>query len=183
MGYVKAGGRRPRSSWRLPTAYHPPLGKPLLVLLPCARRKPYSESPFHIAVAAALRDCEREVHFCTISEEVGIVPRELERSIPDYDTYPDEGGVARAAAALSDYISRYGHHYSSGFAYATSRTFRTIVKRGTAGSRLGVVLIPRDGSFSKRSAFFEFMRCRAELRAQVMARSNGSYGRNSKART
>jgi predicted RNA-binding protein len=118
-------------------------------------------------VAASLRGLDSNVHVCTISEEVGVVPRELEHEVPYYDTYPDQSGIKRASKELAKYVSRHSRHYSGVAAYATSRTFRAIVKQAALASGTNIVLLPREGRFEASSAFFEFMKKRTALRRHV----------------
>lgn len=169
MSFVHANGTKPSTRWKLPKSYRPPQDKRILLLLPCSKTKPYAFSPFHRAVRASLRGLDERVHYCTISEEVGIVPRELENQVPPYDTYPDEDGIERASEALSWFLSKHRGQYRCTVAYATSRTFRQIVQRAEALSGAELNLLPREGSFRKSSAFFEFMRRRSVLRRHVSA--------------
>lgn len=169
MSYVKASRTGPKPTWRLPRGYNPPKGRDVLLLLPCAKSKPYRNSPFHRTVRASLGRLESRIHFCTISETVGIVPAELEDTIPKYDTYPDEAGITRAASYLRRFLRRFARRYKLLVAYATSRTFRAIVRRATGGRRIRINLLPAEGAFSKRSAFFEFIRRRSGIRRFVIA--------------
>lgn len=165
--YVRAGGLRPSKAWSLPPCYRPPAGKDILLLLPCAQTKPYAQSPFHRAVASSLRGLENSVHYCTISEEMGVVPRELEGEIPYYDTYPNEAGVLRASLALATYLRVHGSSYSVKVAYATSKTFRRIVEAAAIAKPTDLVLLPHARRFRKSSAFFEFMRRRGDIRRHL----------------
>lgn len=182
MGYVVASGKRPRLAWRLPRGYTPPDGRDVLLFLPCAKSKPYGDSPFHRAISAALKGLETKVHVCTISEEVGIVPRELEHQVPPYDTYPNEEGIERASRALSSYLCMHRSQYRCAVAYATSRTFRQIVHRAEALSGIELHLLPREGRFRKSSAFFEFMKRRSVLRKHVSGKLSGCVQLSSSAR-
>jgi predicted RNA-binding protein len=170
MSFVSAEGVRPKTAWALPEAYRPPGGKRILILLPCSKIKPYRRSQFHRSVDRILRGLESHLHRCTISEIMGVVPREVEDQIPNYDTYPDERGVASASSALRTYLLRYGKRYAHVIIYATSRMFRRIARAGSNALSLSIELLPREGTFAPRSAFFEFRKRLRGLRRAVLRR-------------
>lgn len=61
----------------------PPSAK-VLLLLPCSARKPYSRSPTHRAIAAAVDACKAPhmVHKVVVTSPLGIVPMDIERFYP-----------------------------------------------------------------------------------------------------
>jgi predicted RNA-binding protein len=170
MSFVSAKGVMPKTQWALPESYRPPGGKRILIFLPCSKTKPYRLSPFHRSVDRSLRGLEPRLHFCTISETMGIVPREAEDLIPKYDTYPDDRGIGSAARALRSYLLRYGRRYTHIIVYATSRAFRRIAREGSRALGLSLELLPREGTFAPRSAFFEFRKRLQGLRRAVLRR-------------
>jgi predicted RNA-binding protein len=166
----------PKTQWALPESYRPPGGKRILILLPCSKTKPYRLSTFHRSVDRSLRGLEPRLHVCTISEVMGIVPRETEDQIPKYDTYPDDRGIESAAKALRSYLLRYGRKYGHIIVYATSRAFRRIAREGSRALSLSIELLPREGTFAPRSAFFEFRKRLGGLRRAILRRMLATAG-------
>ena len=75
--------RRPemgRFRARLIERYRPPPSKSILLLVPCAKTKPYRNSPSHRRLWAALEGLPHleRVHLVSVSSPIGVVPRELE---------------------------------------------------------------------------------------------------------
>jgi archaeosine synthase len=66
--------------------YALPSNRPVLLLLPCSARKPYSTSPTHRrlgeAVGSAGRETRDRVHQVVVTSPLGLVPRELEAFFP-----------------------------------------------------------------------------------------------------
>ncbi len=83
---------------RVAARYQPPVGKKIVVLLPCSAKKPYSESKSHQlfrrAIDAALGDARAYLSEVILTSPLGIVPRELERISPavNYDI-PVRGNI------------------------------------------------------------------------------------------
>ena len=71
---------------RLKTRYIPP-PLPVLLLLPCSAKKPYSESKTHKGIRKAI-SIRQWLHEIIVTSPLGIVPRELETISPaiNYDT-------------------------------------------------------------------------------------------------
>jgi len=69
---------------RIRERYSKPPSTPILLLLPCSARKPYSESRSHKRFREAVRSTERAslVHEVMVTVPLGLVPRELERFHP-----------------------------------------------------------------------------------------------------
>lgn len=69
---------------RVMTRYRPPTSPPVLLLLPCSARKPYSKSRTHRAFADALWSAGAAgmVHEVILTSPLGLVPRELELTYP-----------------------------------------------------------------------------------------------------
>jgi archaeosine synthase alpha-subunit len=100
----------------LDSRYTPPLGKKIVLLLPCSARKPYSDSKSHRryleTIESALGKTVGNVAQVILTSPLGIVPRELERVFPaanydipvtgDWDTEETELG----ADALITYLNK-----------------------------------------------------------------------------
>lgn len=64
--------------------YRPPTSPPVLLLLPCSHRKPYSTSRTHRAIGDAIWNAGAAglVHEVVLTSPLGLVPRELELTYP-----------------------------------------------------------------------------------------------------
>lgn len=69
---------------RLEARYAPPPSVSVMLLVPCAARKPYSESQTHRAIDRALQGIRPAfaVHRVVVTSPLGVVPAELERVFP-----------------------------------------------------------------------------------------------------
>ena len=61
--------------------YEPP-ARPILLILPCSARKPYSKSNSHTKFIDAIAEYRGHIHEIVLTSPLGIVPRELELSYP-----------------------------------------------------------------------------------------------------
>jgi len=101
-----------RFARRIQERYTPP-DLEILVLLPCAARKPYSISQSHQKFILALGKYRKFVHEVILTSPLGIVPRELELTYPaaHYDTavtgHWDEEEKAWVSGCLEAYLSKY----------------------------------------------------------------------------
>lgn len=94
---------------RVRTRYRPPPSPPILLLLPCSARKPYSRSRTHRAIAESVWNAGAAglVHEVVVTSPLGLVPRELELAYPaaHYDVPvtgewdEEEGAMIRALLA------------------------------------------------------------------------------------
>ena len=103
-----------RFARRIQERYTPPEPE-ILLLLPCAAKKPYSISQSHQKFIRALGRYRKFVHEVIITSPLGIVPRELELTYPaaHYDTavtgHWDEEEKAWVSGCLEAYLSKYGY--------------------------------------------------------------------------
>ena len=171
MRFLSVSNCVPSTKWALSDDYEPPRGRRILILLPCSKTKPYSSSVFHRRIEEFLIGFDRSIHYCTISERLGVVPKELEGSTPYYDTYPDEFTSKFAIDSLVWYVTRYTGFYDSMIAYATSKIFRYIINESNKKLKKGIQLIPEEGSFLPKSAFFEYMKKRYMLMDAIVCSS------------
>ncbi len=71
---------------RVSDRYIPPIGKKIVILLPCSARKPYSDSRSHRRIKQAIegvtRGRDHAIAEVILTSPLGVVPRELERTFP-----------------------------------------------------------------------------------------------------
>lgn len=111
--------------------YSAPANKPIILLLPCSARKPYSDSKSHkrftAVIESAMYGMESKVAQVILTSPLGLVPRELERIYPagqydipvtgDWDTEEIEIG----ANALVTHLKKFSNssvviaHVSGGY--------------------------------------------------------------------
>jgi archaeosine synthase len=130
-----------RFAQRVQERYTPP-ELDILLLLPCAAKKPYSISQSHQKFIFSLGRYRKFVHEMILTSPLGIVPRELELTYPasHYDTavtgYWDEEEKAWVSGCLETYISKY--RYKSVVAHVEG-SYREICER--VASNLGIEII------------------------------------------
>ena len=130
-----------RFARRVQERYTPP-DLEILMLFPCAARKPYSTSQSHQKFILALGKYRKFVHEVILTSPLGIVPRELELTYPasHYDTavtgHWDEEEKAWVSGCLEAYLSRY--RYKAVVAHVEG-AYREICER--AAGNLGIEII------------------------------------------
>lgn len=124
-----------------------PRGPEILLLLPCAAKKPYSISQSHQKFAHALGRYRKFVHEVIITSPLGIVPRELELTYPaaHYDTavtgHWDEEEKAWVSGCLEAYLSK--HRYTAVVAHVEG-AYREICER--TAEKLGLEIAYTAGA-------------------------------------
>ncbi len=130
-----------RFARRIQERYTPP-DLDILLLLPCAARKPYSTSQSHQKFILALGKYRKFVHEVILTSPLGIVPRELELTYPasHYDTavtgHWDEEEKAWVSGCLEAYFSKY--RYKAVVAHVEG-AYREICEK--VASKLGIEII------------------------------------------
>lgn len=130
-----------RFARRIQERYTPP-DLDILLLLPCAARKPYSTSQSHQKFILTLGKYRKFVHEVIITSPLGIVPRELELTYPaaHYDTavtgHWDEEEKAWVSGCLEAYLSK--HNYKVIVAHVEG-AYREICKR--VAEKLGIEIV------------------------------------------
>ena len=130
-----------RFAQRIQERYTPP-DLDILLLLPCAARKPYSTSQSHQKFILSLGKYRKFVHEVILTSPLGIVPRELELTYPaaHYDTavtgHWDEEEKAWVSGCLEAYLSKY--RYKAVVAHVEG-AYREICER--VASKLGIEII------------------------------------------
>jgi archaeosine synthase len=130
-----------RFAQRIQERYTPP-DLDILLLLPCAARKPYSTSQSHQKFILTLGKYRKFVHEFILTSPLGIVPRELELTYPaaHYDTavtgHWDEEEKAWVSGCLEAYLSKY--KYKAVVAHVGG-AYREICER--VAEKLGIEII------------------------------------------
>ena len=130
-----------RFAQRIQERYTPP-DLDILLLLPCAARKPYSTSQSHQKFILTLGKYRKFVHEMILTSPLGIVPRELELTYPaaHYDTavtgHWDEEEKAWVSGCLEAYLSK--HNYKAVVAHVEG-AYRDICER--VATKLGIEII------------------------------------------
>ena len=148
--------------FRVPDAYRPADGKEILLVIPCAGKKPYSVSRTHTMIANRLQTVFAEkqdyIHKVTLSGLYGPVPEEFEtqEAVVRYDfqlSHKNAAQIERCAARLVDYLKKYQDNYKITIGYATSRAYRAVLERTEARS-LGFILLPKAPRQKRLAEFF-----------------------------
>ena len=103
-----------RFAKRVHERYKPP-DLDILLILPCAAKKPYSISQSHQKFILSLGKYRKFIHEVILTSPLGIVPRELELTYPaaHYDTavtgHWDEDEKSWVSGCLEAYLSKYSY--------------------------------------------------------------------------
>ncbi len=103
-----------RFAKRVHDRYTPP-DLDILLILPCAAKKPYSTSQSHQKFILTLGKYRKFIHEIILTSPLGIVPRELELTYPaaHYDTavtgHWEEGEKSWVSGCLEAYLSKYSY--------------------------------------------------------------------------
>jgi archaeosine synthase alpha-subunit len=130
-----------RFARRIQETYTPP-ELDVLLILPCAAKKPYSNSQSHQKFIMSLGKYRKFVHEVILTSPLGIVPRELELTYPaaHYDTavtgHWDEEEKAWVSGCLEAYLSK--HRYMAVVAHVEG-AYREICER--VSSKLGIEIV------------------------------------------
>lgn len=148
--------------FRVPCDYKPPDEKEILLVIPCAGKKPYSLSRTHTIIANRLQTAfgeeQRGIHKITLSGLYGPVPEEFERNDAvvryDFQLSPkNKAQIEQCATRLVDYLEKYSDSYTLKIGYATSRAYRAVLT--LAEERFPtLILLPRGLRFKRLSEFF-----------------------------
>lgn len=150
------------SNFRIPEDYQPPVGKEILLAIPCAGKKPYSLSRTHMIVANRLQTAfgegHRRIHKITLSGLYGPVPEEFEseESVIRYDfqLLPQNAAqIHLCANRFLDYLQKNRDRYTLTIGYATSKAYREVFSLVEKQST-GFVLLPKGLKQKRLSEFF-----------------------------
>ena len=148
--------------FRVPCDYKVPEEKEILLVIPCAGKKPYSLSRTHMMVAKRLQTAFGEgqagIHKITLSGLYGPVPEEFETedAVIRYDfqlSHKNAAQIEQCATRLVDYLEKYSDSYTLIIGYATSRAYRKVF--GLAEERFPTfILLPKELRQKRLSEFF-----------------------------
>ena len=148
--------------FRVPEDYQPPNGKDILLVIPCAGKKPYSLSRTHTMVAnrlqAAFGEEQERIHKITLSGLYGPVPEEfeMEEAVTRYDfqlSPKNKSQIEQCATRLVDYLEKYSDNYTLKIGYATSRAYRAVFTL-TEERFPTLILLPKELRQKRLAEFF-----------------------------
>ena len=148
--------------FRVPCDYMVPDGKEILLMIPCAGKKPYSLSRTHTMVANRLQiafgEGQERIHKITLSGLYGPVPEEFETedAVVRYDfqlSPKNKAQIEQCATRLVNYLEKYGHNYVLAVGYATSRAYRKVLTL-TEERFPGFILLPKELRQKRLAEFF-----------------------------
>ena len=148
--------------FRVPDDYQPPTGKEILLVIPCAGKKPYSLSRTHTMVTnrleAAFGERQKRIHKITLSGLYGPVPEEFETedAVTRYDfqlSPKNAEQIKLCAARLIGYLNEYRDNYTLTIGYATSRAYRKVFTL-TEEHFPTFILLPKELRQKRLSEFF-----------------------------
>ena len=148
--------------FRVPCDYKVPERKEILLVIPCAGKKPYSLSRTHTMVANRLQTAfgegQKRIHKITLSGLYGPVPEEFETedAVVRYDfqlSPKNKAQIEQCATRLVNYLEKYGHNYVLAVGYATSRAYRKVLTL-TEERFPGFILLPKELKQKRLAEFF-----------------------------
>lgn len=143
--------------------YKPANKKPILLIIPCSREKPYSASHSHKYLINYLEksipNWQQQIDKVTLSGLYGPVPQvcEIEPAVMDYDfrlTSSNRAQIDECVQRLRNFLERYGDYYKYWIAYGTSNAYRMVFER-TAHQYECLEIFPR---IPKRRTLQEFFK-------------------------
>ena len=148
--------------FRVPCDYKPPDEKEILLVIPCAGKKPYSLSRTHTMITnrlhTAFGEGQERIHKITLSGLYGPVPEEFETedAVIRYDfqlSHKNTAQIEQCATRLVDYLQKYSDSYTLKIGYATSRAYRAVF--GLAEERFPTfILLPKELRQKRLAEFF-----------------------------
>ncbi|XGI83054.1 tRNA-guanine transglycosylase [Halorutilales archaeon Cl-col2-1] len=137
--------------------YSPP-DKPILLILPCSKEKPYGSSRTQRAVLDEVSSMRNDIHKVTLSGMFGPVPEEYEeeQAVLEYEyvlTSEDEGQKDLITKRLTEYLEQYGDEYDEILGYVVSKNYREAVDEAFSRYGDGTVL-PDDPNILKLREHF-----------------------------
>lgn len=142
--------------------YQPTGNKSVLLIIPCSREKPYSESHSHKHLSAYLEknipDWQCYIDKVTLSGLYGPVPYEYEKdkAVLEYDfrlTTDNYGQIEECTNRLLRFLERHGDHYEHCIAYGTSNAYRTVFDK-TAKQYTRLKIFPEKPKSRRLNEFF-----------------------------
>jgi 7-cyano-7-deazaguanine tRNA-ribosyltransferase len=142
--------------------YKPTGKKPILLIIPCSREKPYSDSHTHKYLNEKMEEeipgWQKKVDKITLSGLYGPVPLkyENEKAVLEYDfrlTSNNKVQIEECANRLSEFLERHGRYYEQCIAYGTSNAYRTVFDK-TAKHYTALKIFPKEPKSRRLNEFF-----------------------------
>ena len=149
-------------SFSIPSNYQPPAEKRILLIIPCAGKKPYSLSRTHSIVNTKLHTAfgkdQRFIHKITLSGLYGPVPEEFESEEAvvryDFQLLPRNATqIQLSADRFNAYLDRHKAHYELIVGYATSHAYRKVLEL-VQKHHQDFILLPTKPKQKRLSEFF-----------------------------
>ena len=149
-------------SFSIPADYEPPQDKKILLVIPCAGKKPYSLSRTHTIINTKLQNAfgnnQRAIHKITLSGLYGPVPEEFESEEPvvryDFQLSPrNTAQIQLGADRFKAYLDKHSDHYTLVVGYATSQAYRKVFEY-LQEHRSDFILLPIKPKQKRLSEFF-----------------------------
>ena len=149
-------------SFSIPADYEPPQDKKILLVIPCAGKKPYSLSRTHTIINTKLQNAfgnnQRAIHKITLSGLYGPVPEEFESEEPvvryDFQLSPrNTAQIQLGADRFKAYLDKHSDHYTLVVGYATSQAYRKVFEY-LQEDRSDFILLPIKPKQKRLSEFF-----------------------------
>ena len=142
--------------------YQPTDGKKILLIIPCSREKPYSNSHTHRYLSKHLEqhipNWQDKIDKVTLSGLYGPVPVACETKQPvlEYEfslTSANHAQIEECTHRLVQFLKQHGNHYEHCIAYGTSNAYRTVFdKTAKQFSKLNV--FPQKPKARRLNEFF-----------------------------
>jgi 7-cyano-7-deazaguanine tRNA-ribosyltransferase len=142
--------------------YQPTGGKPVLLIIPCSREKPYSKSHSHKHLSTYLEESlpnwHDQIDKVTLSGLYGPVPQDYESdpAILSYDfrlITSNRKQIELCVERLVEFLERHGKNYEHCIAYGTSSAYRTVFEK-TAQKYQGLEVMPVQPKSRQLREFF-----------------------------
>lgn len=133
------------SDFNILTRQYTPPEREYLLILPCSKTKPYSESQTQRAVLEKLKPIRNSIHKVTVSGMYGPVPEEFEEEPPvkEYEyalSAEDDKQIRIVTERLTEYLNEFGGQYDDIVGYATSKNYKQVIEDAFAVYGDGIVL-------------------------------------------
>lgn len=142
--------------------YKPKGNKPILLIIPCSREKPYSNSHTHQHLAKylekSLPNWQSIVDKVTLSGLYGPVPFECEKetAVLEYEFWLKTDNVKQIEECtnrLVAFLTKHGKQYAHCIAYGTSNAYRTVFEK-TAKHYPELKIFPNQPKARRLNEFF-----------------------------
>lgn len=140
----------------------PPTSAQVLLIIPCSKGKPYSESRTHQFMTQMLEDAlgesARFIHKVILSGLYGPVPQEYENEEPvrtyDFQLQPfNKNQIELLVNRVVGFLEEYGGRYRLCLGYATSKAYRDVLEQ-VAKQNQEFLVLPKKPKSRRLTEFF-----------------------------